>query len=132
MTFHRTSPERGFRSASTLPKGPSGRALCRFCAKEVPKGRQTFCGAGCVHEWKIRTQPAYARKEVFKRDAGRCAVCDVVDLYWEADHIRPVSEGGGECGLEGFRTLCLLHHKQATRELAQRRAARPRPPDGVA
>jgi len=26
--------------------------------------------------------------------------------HWEADHILPVAEGGGLCGLEGYRTLC--------------------------
>jgi len=42
---------------------------------------------------------------------------------WEADHIIPVVEGGGKCGLENLRTLCRRCHAQATRELAARRAA---------
>lgn len=42
---------------------------------------------------------------------------------WEADHIVPVVEGGGKCGLENLRTLCRRCHNQATRELAARRAA---------
>lgn len=46
---------------------------------------------------------------------------------WQADHIKPVVEGGGECGLEGYRTLCLPCHKDATKELAGRRARAPRP-----
>ena len=41
---------------------------------------------------------------------------------WEADHINPVVEGGGECGLEGYRTLCLWCHKTATKELRSRLA----------
>ncbi len=60
--------------------------------------------------------------------------CGVVQVYanpwswkighlWEANHIVPVVEGGGECGLEGYETLCLKCHKQATKELAGRRAA---------
>lgn len=32
-------------------------------------------------------------------------------VYWEADHIIPVSSGGGCCGLENYRTLCLRCHK---------------------
>lgn len=33
--------------------------------------------------------------------------------FWEMDHIVPVSEGGGLCGLENLRTLCLpCHHKR--------------------
>lgn len=41
---------------------------------------------------------------------------------WEADHIVAVVEGGGECGLEGFRTLCLRCHRLETAKLAKRRA----------
>jgi 5-methylcytosine-specific restriction endonuclease McrA len=39
---------------------------------------------------------------------------------WAADHIIPVAEGGGECGLEGIRTLCLNCHAQATKALRER------------
>lgn len=42
---------------------------------------------------------------------------------WEADHILPVIEGGGGCGPEGYRTLCLACHKIETAKLAARRAA---------
>jgi hypothetical protein len=41
---------------------------------------------------------------------------------WQADHIRPVVEGGGGCGLDNYRTLCLRCHKRATAALATRRA----------
>lgn len=42
--------------------------------------------------------------------------------WWEADHIVPVVEGGGECDLDNYRTLCLPCHKTVTRELRRRRA----------
>jgi 5-methylcytosine-specific restriction endonuclease McrA len=35
----------------------------------------TFCGPDCVHEWKLRTQPAYQARHVLERDAGVCASC---------------------------------------------------------
>mmetsp|Transcript_1945 Transcript_1945/g.3107 ORF Transcript_1945/g.3107 Transcript_1945/m.3107 type:complete len:159 (-) Transcript_1945:84-560(-) len=35
---------------------------------------------------------------------------------WHADHILPVSMGGGECGLENIRTLCVLCHARVTAE----------------
>lgn len=41
---------------------------------------------------------------------------------WEADHIVPVVEGGGLCGLENYRTLCLACHRAETAALAARRA----------
>ena len=41
---------------------------------------------------------------------------------WDADHVVPVAEGGGECDLDNLRTLCLRCHKAATRRLAGRLA----------
>jgi 5-methylcytosine-specific restriction enzyme A len=140
----------GWVSARTLPKGSTGRALCRWCAIEVPRGRRTFCSPDCVHEWKLRTDPAYLRDRVFTRDRGVCAACgaDTEALHkhfrkldygarrqflkewklkerwrrslWDADHIIPVAEGGGECDLANMRTLCLKCHRAATAALRQR------------
>jgi 5-methylcytosine-specific restriction enzyme A len=117
---------------------------------EVPRGRFTFCSHYCVHEWKLRTQPAYLREQVFERDGGICARCGVDTIaasrqlrysrgarraallahwglkrrtrksLWDADHILPVSEGGGECDLDNIRTLCLRCHRQATMDLRAR------------
>ncbi len=46
---------------------------------------------------------------------------------WQADHIVPVSEGGGLCGLDNYRTLCLGCHKKATAELVARLAEKRNP-----
>lgn len=43
---------------------------------------------------------------------------------WDVDHIVPVSEGGGLCGLDNYRTLCQCCHKDVTTELQQRLRAR--------
>jgi 5-methylcytosine-specific restriction enzyme A len=145
----------GWVDRRAIPRGPNGRGLCRWCSLEVPRGRFTFCSEYCVHEWKLRTQPGYLREQVFERDGGVCARCGVDTLaaarrlrssrgqnramllahwglkqrtrksLWDADHILPVSEGGGECDLENIRTLCLRCHRAATLELrARRRQAR--------
>lgn len=145
----------GWVAARSLPKGKNGRALCRWCAIEVPRGRRTFCSADCVHEWKLRTDPGYLREQVFARDRGICAVCGMdtealrkefrkLDYrsrrqflkewklkeasrrsLWDADHIIPVTEGGGECDLANMRTLCLQCHRTATAELRKRLAPKP-------
>jgi 5-methylcytosine-specific restriction endonuclease McrA len=125
------------------------RGPCRWCGGEVPLRRFTFCSAACVHEWKLRTDPGYLREQVFARDRGVCAVCgiDTVVLrndkrkldyaarrrfekewgtrkhLWDADHIVPVVEGGGECDLSNMRTLCLKCHREATGLLWARRKA---------
>lgn len=150
MSLQRTM-QGGWADRRTLPKGPGGRSLCRWCNLEVPEGRFTFCSEWCVREWKLRTDPGYLRDQVLSRDHGICALCGLDTLaewtrlrrlrgaarerawrgwslrpnsrtsLWDADHIVPVCEGGGECDLENLRTLCLRCHRQATAALRQRR-----------
>lgn len=45
-------------------------------------------------------------------------------LEWAADHVLPVIEGGGECGLENYRTLDTICHKKVTKALHARLAAK--------
>jgi hypothetical protein len=39
---------------------------------------------------------------------------------WDADHILPVAEGGGQCDLDNIRTLCVPCHREVTAQLRQR------------
>jgi 5-methylcytosine-specific restriction endonuclease McrA len=140
----RTLANAGWADTKSLPKGPTGRLLCRYCGTEVSGRRVTFCsgqraqfgrlrgnvvveGHGCVHEHLVRSDPGYARKCCFARDRGECAICGETTAQlcnaWQADHIIPVAEGGGSCGLENLRTLCISCHKRETAALAARRAA---------
>jgi len=103
-----------------------------------------------VEEWKLRTDPGYLRNKVLERDQGVCAACGTDCLaawghlrrlrgaarlklvqdwgingrsrksLWDADHVVPVVEGGGECDLANIRTLCLKCHRVATAELRGR------------
>ena len=156
MSTSRTMPG-GYIDRTTLQKGQNGRPLCRWCALEVPPRRSTFCSSWCVHEWRLRTNPGYLREQVFQRDQGICALCrtDARAAYfdlkrsrgthrlkllahwhlkrinrktlWDADHILPVIEGGGECDLDNLRTLCLNCHRVQTLELRMRLAQGQRP-----
>lgn len=133
--------------------------FCRWCGTSpVPVGRRTWCGQACVTAYRIRSDAAYVRTLVERRDRGICALCginctEVENLWrlcrrlyraqglpwhteenrrawgswwtrnhalWEADHIVPAFEGGGVCGLENYRTLCLPCHKAETAKLAKR------------
>ncbi len=134
----------------TSERGANGRGICRWCGAEVPKRRRTFCDDFCVHEWRLRTDPGYLREKVRSRDRGICAICglNTIEFYrrlqrlprkrraklrrrldihpsrrsfWDADHIRPVVEGGGECDLSNIRTLCLWCHRDETEKLRRRR-----------
>jgi 5-methylcytosine-specific restriction protein A len=140
----------GFAEKGSLATGENGRALCRWCQLEVPQRRKTFCSEYCVREWRLRTDPGFLRDEVLARDRGVCALCKVdtraawLDVkrargshrrkllehwglksltrktLWDADHILPVAEGGGECDLENIRTLCVRCHRLETLQLRQR------------
>lgn len=73
--YERIPAKAGWCEPSRLPRGPNGRALCRQCSTEVPKGSRSFCSPACVHAWKLTTDPGYQRRELFKRDRGVCTVC---------------------------------------------------------
>lgn len=81
-----------------------------------------------MHEWKIRSSPEYVREQVKKRDKGICRLCgrNVVKSRrkWEADHIVPVADGGGECGLDNYRLLCRPCHLRVTLEWRTLRSQR--------
>ena len=67
--------------------------------------------------WRINRQATYSE---MVRDFGPWGFG--FKRIWEADHIIPVIEGGGCCGLENYQTLCVLCHKKDSAELAKRRA----------
>ena len=46
--------------------------------------------------------------------------------WWDADHVLPVEDGGGECGLSGYQTLCIPCHQRKTAEQARQKAERRR------
>jgi 5-methylcytosine-specific restriction protein A len=162
--------------------GKHGHRICRWCDRECPNGRRTFCrDPDCVHQFLLRTDAGYVRRKVQERDGGVCLGCGINaelerrriqrwtpdhgfwqhvtqgewsvyvawvakqrdiavarfivmgfpsprDHWWESHHIVPVIEGGGCCGLENYRTMCIPCHKKETAKLAQRRAFKSRRP----
>jgi 5-methylcytosine-specific restriction enzyme A len=131
-------------------RNAAGEPVCRWCRRLVQLPRRTFCCDECVHEWKIRSSPWYVRRQVKRRDKGTCQLCgfNVVKAHrewtrskpaagdraarkawraarprWEADHIVPVADGGGECGLENYRLLCRACHVAITSEWRASRGA---------
>lgn len=61
-------------------KGINNRNLCKFCGREVPKGRRSYCGAGCAYEWELRSNPSFLRRELFKIQKGICQECGIDTL----------------------------------------------------
>ena len=60
-----------------LVRGPNGGYLCRWCRKECPGKRRTYCSQGCLDEWLLRSRADVAAEQVFERDKGVCAECGV-------------------------------------------------------
>ena len=59
--------------------------LCRWCGLDVhrlSKRRRTFCSDECVHEFLLRSDPGYARKQTYKRDKGICQECGLDCSKW--------------------------------------------------
>ena len=131
------------RSNHRQKRNAEGEWLCKVCEGQLSGRRTSYCSDECA----FRNDPGWIRRKVFKRDKGICAECglDTESVErprkeawsflshhrWEADHIVPVSEGGGLCGLDGYRTLCKGAgtnncHGKATGELRKRLNARKR------
>jgi 5-methylcytosine-specific restriction enzyme A len=81
------------------------------------------CGVDCLHaERQLKRLRGAARLKALLdwglRPGSRAVARKTL---WDADHIVPVVEGGGECDLTNIRTLCLKCHRTATAELRNRR-----------
>ncbi len=112
----------------------NGKGFCRLCGEPAGKGRTRSCSEECYSGLYIRINANYARYKVYERDKGICAICKTnaddhkressyswqAKHTWEADHIIPVKEGGGGCGLEGLRTLCIKCHGKESGLLRKR------------
>ena len=102
-----------------------------YLREQVWKRDRGICAlCGCDTE-ELRAKLKALRE--FDRSAyrTRIAACGIPEnrvwsSLWDADHDPPVSEGGGQCSLEGVRTLCIPCHHDATAALAARRARRRR------
>ena len=112
-------------------KDKEGKPICKVCSARLTGRRRSYCNDECF----ARNRPDWMRSLVYARDKGICALCSLDTKIprwpgdrprWEADHIIPVSEGGGLCGLDGYRTLCWICHGRVSGDLRKRLNARKR------
>jgi 5-methylcytosine-specific restriction endonuclease McrA len=129
----------------------TGRNLCVWCGVAVQGRRVCWCSDTCVQDYKLaKGDQGAARRVVWKLHRGVCQICRVDvnkrrreilaehgymksrefhdQTRWEADHIVPIVEGG-KLDRTNLRTLCRACHKQVTRELRARLAAKRRQSD---
>lgn len=103
------------------------KGICAICGTDCEALRKEY---DAIDKRKLGATYSQARTDFLRAHGipqGRTS-----SDFWDADHIVPVVEGGGESGPENFRTLCIPCHQKETAELARRRArarhqARPLP-----
>ena len=81
--------------------------ICAICAIDTKEIAELIFSAGNQVGAEIRAQYQIpvSRKITTTRNGGG---------LWDADHIVPVKHGGGQCGLDNMRTLCIRCHKIIT------------------
>lgn len=99
----------------TQPEFAAERVLAR------DRGICALCSRDCEALYRKIRVTKWARRKQRLAELGLPLYLLRRKRYWEVDHIVPVVEGGGSCGLENLRTLCWECHKRATRELQIRR-----------
>lgn len=76
------------------------------------------CGLNCWNvEWLMKHWAKHkvrALRKLVGRFYFEANVHEGRVTFWDADHIRPVSEGGGLSALLNIKTLCLWCHKRKT------------------
>lgn len=105
------------------------KGICRWCGEIITaKGRTRWCSDECVNEFNFFALLTVQQRKVLERDGGwKCSACgetwDVesgTKRTIEIDHIIPVVEGGGCCGLINLRQLCRKCHGRESGALRKR------------
>lgn len=96
------------------------RGVCALCGLDTAALRLSFEKSRAAFK---ASGDYYKTKADWLKANGIPAGRESTD-WWDADHIVPVIEGGGECGLENYRTLCIPCHNAVTRQLHSRAKAK--------
>ena len=120
---HRIRSDQGYARHQVFARD---RGICKLCGLDTQRLRSIWT--------KWRHRPIGPVQPI---DADRWKVPGGIRLFqllglsypanrstlWDMDHETPVIEGGGACGLDNLRTLCLWCHRVETAKLRQRMAA---------
>ena len=90
------------------------KGICSICKIDTKQTAITILSISGIERLNIMKEFSISQKRKIwiKKHGGG---------LWDADHIVPVKEGGGLCGLDNLRTLCIKCHKNETKLLAQKK-----------
>ncbi|HXA64473.1 MAG TPA: HNH endonuclease signature motif containing protein [Bryobacteraceae bacterium] len=88
---------------------------------ERDQGVCAQCGVDCLAAWRHLKRLRGASSLKARLDWGLRLGSPGRKSLWDADHIVPVIEGGGECDLQNIHTLCLKCHRVVTAQLRAKR-----------
>ncbi len=94
------------------------KGICKICNVDTKNiAKNALLLEGEARENFLKSNDISTKRKIWMKKHG--------GGLWDADHIVPVKEGGGLCGLDNLRTLCIKCHKTITtsfvKELAQKR-----------
>ncbi|KFQ27087.1 DNA annealing helicase and endonuclease ZRANB3, partial [Mesitornis unicolor] len=110
----------------------SSQSYLRTKVFEIEHGVCQFCNQN-AHELylSIRDAPKSQRKKLLESSwmshlplgqLNEIITNPTEGQFWQADHIRPVYSGGGQCSLENLQTLCTVCHRERTAKQAKERS----------
>ena len=77
-------------------------AICNIDTTQIAKTTLSYKTETSKLDY-LKEMDISPKRKIWKRKYG--------GGLWDADHIVPVKDGGGQCGLENLRTLCIKCHK---------------------
>lgn len=84
------------------------KGICNMCKTDTKIiAKQALTLSETEKEIYLKEQNITMKRKIWKRKHG--------GGLWDADHIIPVKKGGGQCGLDNLRTLCIKCHKIVTK-----------------
>lgn len=114
---HKKRYQKGLKTEHLFPS-IEGACACG-CGQQLTGRQKRWASPDCnniayVSTAIIKGDNKLIRQLLFKRDLGVCKSCNKYSENWEADHINPISKGGGACSIENFQTLCKQCHNFKT------------------
>jgi hypothetical protein len=105
---------------------PSKEGECACgCGSKIWGQKKKWFSESCrtnayIHFAIIKGDTSVIRWQLYQLDKGACRNCGEITLDWEADHILPVSLGGGGRDISNFQTLCRECHREKSYTVGHR------------